>query len=199
MMNKLFSLSLAFIFCSFIIAGCGGGQSDTNTGQENMNENETTAQNEMDTDTRTINVIGIDRLKFVVTEQKEGLQTGEEIEYKGNTYYVLEGITAQAGEKLTVTLKTLSDLPASAMAHNWLLLEQDTDASAFAQASMQAKDNDYVAPGMEDDWIADTGLVTGGETKSVTFTVPQQTGAYEYICTFPGHFSAGMRGTLTVE
>lgn len=194
-MYKLFSFSIAIALFSFILAGCGG-KSDTNTAQ---NENGSEATPQSSEAARTIDVIGIDQLKFVVAEQKEGLQTGAEIEYKGNTYYVLEGFTVQAGEEITVNLKTISDLPASAMAHNWLLLEQGTDPAAFAQASLQAKDNDYVAPNMEDQWIADTGLVGGGETKSVTFTAPETTGEYEYICTFPAHFTAGMRGTLTVE
>lgn len=196
-MHKLFSLSVAVLFFSFVLAGCSGGESDTNTEQNEMNGQQATSQN--DEGTRTIDVIGIDKLKFVVAEQSEGVETGEEITYKGNTYYVLEGFTAQAGQKVTVNLKTISDLPATAMAHNWLLLAPDADPAAFAQASQSAKEHDYVAPDMEDKWIADTGLVGGGESKSVTFTAPEEAGDYEYICTFPAHFTAGMRGTMTVE
>jgi len=134
----------------------------------------------------------------VVAEQQEGLQTGEEIEVKGTTYYVLEGITAEAGEELTLTLKTISNLPAQAMSHNWLMLEMGSDAKAFNDASIQAKDNDYVAQDIEDQVIIDTGLVGNGESKSITFNAPDETGGYDYICTFPGHF-ASMNGTLTVE
>lgn len=147
---------------------------------------------------RTINVIGIDQLKFVVAEKSDGLQTGEEVTVNGKTYYALKGITAQAGEKITVTLKAISKMPAKAMAHNWLLLKKDSDPEAFTKASLQAKDNDYVAKEVEDLVITDTGLVSGGKSKSVTFKAPEQTGKYDYLCTFPGHFAAGMRGTLTV-
>jgi azurin len=52
---------------------------------------------------------------------------------------------------------------------------------------------------MEDQVIIDTGLVGDGETQSITFNAPDEQGAYDYICTFPGHFTAGMKGTLTVE
>jgi uncharacterized cupredoxin-like copper-binding protein len=33
----------------------------------------------------------------------------------------------------------------------------------------------------------------------VTFTVPKKPGVYTFICTFPGHFAGGMKGTLTVK
>jgi uncharacterized cupredoxin-like copper-binding protein len=29
--------------------------------------------------------------------------------------------------------------------------------------------------------------------------VPKAPGSYPYVCTFPGHFQAGMRGTLEVK
>ena len=38
-----------------------------------------------------------------------------------------------------------------------------------------------------------------GETVEVTFDAPKAPGVYTFICTFPGHFLAGMKGTLTVK
>jgi len=52
---------------------------------------------------------------------------------------------------------------------------------------------------MTDQIIAHTDLAAGGETVEVIFTVPEETGDYPFICSFPGHFSAGMTGTLAVE
>ncbi len=37
-----------------------------------------------------------------------------------------------------------------------------------------------------------------GETTSGTFTVPDQPGTYQMVCSFPGHMQAGMTGTLEV-
>lgn len=37
-----------------------------------------------------------------------------------------------------------------------------------------------------------------GETTSQTFTVPDQPGTYQLICSLPGHMQAGMTGTLEV-
>ena len=46
--------------------------------------------------------------------------------------------------------------------------------------------------------VSNTKLVNATETDSVSFTAPAA-GTYTYLCTFPGHFIAGMKGTLTVK
>lgn len=108
-------------------------------------------------------------------------------------------ITAKPGEKITLKLTTVSKLPKAAMAHNWVLMQKGTDLEDFANKSVMARDNGYIAPELEDQVIAATDLAGGGETVEVTFTVPEAKGDYTYICSFPGHFLGGMKGTLTVE
>jgi azurin len=49
------------------------------------------------------------------------------------------------------------------------------------------------------DVLASTALAGPGETVEVTFKVPAKAGAYPYLCTFPGHFAAGMKGEITVK
>lgn len=190
--------SLSALLLAFVMIGCSGG-SDTEPQSGTEAEAQQDQEEQSMSQPNTINVYGLDRMKFAVRQQRDNLQTGQEITVNGTTYYILEGITAQAGQELTIKLETISTLPASAMSHNWLLLQMNTDVQAFSSASSKAKDNDYVAADMEDRVITDTGLVGGGESASVSFTVPEQTGQYDYLCTFPGHFTAGMRGTLTVK
>jgi azurin len=125
---------------------------------------------------RTIEMIGTDNMKFSVTS-----------------------IEAEAGEEITIKLTTKSQIPKMAMAHNVVVIDKDADVGAVAQASMQARDNDYISPEYKDEIVAATGLAGGGETVEVTFTVPEEPGNYEYICSFPGHFQAGMKGVLTVR
>jgi azurin len=122
-----------------------------------------------------------------------------EIEAKNSLRFSEESIMVKPGEEVTIKLVNNSKLPASAMAHNWLLLKTDADAQKIDEAAAQAKGNDYVPSDMSDQIIAHTGLVAGGESDTVTFTAPEEPGDYEYICTFPGHFAAGMKGTLTVK
>jgi azurin len=52
---------------------------------------------------------------------------------------------------------------------------------------------------MKDKVLAATKLAGNGETVEVTFDAPKTPGVYDFICTFPGHFAAGMKGTLTVK
>jgi uncharacterized cupredoxin-like copper-binding protein len=40
--------------------------------------------------------------------------------------------------------------------------------------------------------------VKPGETITGTFTVPEETGSYQVICSMPGHLQAGMSGTIIV-
>lgn len=106
----------------------------------------------------------------------EGLQTLK---------FSVDHISAKPGEKLTVKLTNKTSLPPEAMSHNFVLLKKDADSGAFANAAINAKDNGYIPKDMMDKVIVHTELVAGGETKSVTFTVPQETGDYySYICTF---------------
>jgi uncharacterized cupredoxin-like copper-binding protein len=44
-----------------------------------------------------------------------------------------------------------------------------------------------------------TTLVGPGETAEVTFKVPSAPGSYTFLCSFPGHFVAGMKGMLVVK
>ncbi|MBD3275264.1 MAG: hypothetical protein GF372_08135 [Candidatus Marinimicrobia bacterium] len=126
---------------------------------------------------RTIKIEGNDQMQYSVTE-----------------------IQASPGDTLKIQLITVSNLPDAAfMSHNWVLLKKDANVQSFVNASIRAESNGYVAPNKKDDIIALTGLADKGETTEVTFAVPSEPGEYTYVCTFPGHFDAGMVGTLIVS
>jgi len=127
-------------------------------------------------DVRTIEVVGADNLQFDVTL-----------------------IEAEPGETLRIVFTTVSNMPPQAMSHNLVIMDLETDLDAFAMASMMAADNDYIAPDYEDQIIAATEMVGGGESSTIEFTVPETPGDYDYVCTFPGHFQAGMVGILRVQ
>ena len=124
------------------------------------------------------------------TIEVEGLQT---------LRFSVDHISAKPGENLTVKLTNKTSLPPDAMSHNFVLLKKGADPGAFANAAVNAKDTGYIPKDMTKEIIAHTDLVAGGQTKSVTFTAPREAGDYTYICTFPGHYAAGMKGTLTVK
>jgi azurin len=125
---------------------------------------------------RTVEITGSETMKYSVTE-----------------------ITAKPGEKLHVVLKALGSMPKIAMAHNFVLLKAGVNPQDFANAAMNARATDFVPAEMKDKIIAHTTLVGGGETADVTFTAPAKPGTYTFLCSFPGHFSQGMTGKLTVK
>ena len=42
-------------------------------------------------------------------------------------------------------------------------------------------------------------LLGSGESDTIEFTAPNTSGDYEFLCSFPAHLFAGMRGVMTVE
>lgn len=178
---------LPFILSAMIliVTACGG-ESDT------QQETETA---ESDDGVRTVEMIGTDDMKFVVEEEQDGITTGN----AAGDYLLLESISAEPGEEIRVRLTTESDLPPTAMSHNFVLLTLSADVDAFISAAGRAKDNDFIPADMDDQIVTTTDLAGGGETVEVTFTAPEEPGDYEYICSFPGHYAGGMKGILTVE
>ncbi|WP_020403962.1 plastocyanin/azurin family copper-binding protein [Gracilimonas tropica] len=147
---------------------------------------------------RTIDITGTDQMKFVVEEEGEGLATGSSIKtFNGKSYLMLNQIQAKPGELLKIRLRTLSQLKPQMMAHNWVLLDQGVNAQAFVNAA--SRENDYIPSTREKDIIANTGMAAEGETVEISFTVPDEPGRYEFLCSFMAHFAAGMRGQLIVQ
>ena len=125
---------------------------------------------------RTIEIKGTDDMKFSVTS-----------------------ITAKPGEQLRIVLTTVGSMPKMVMAHNWILLKLGADEAAFINASALARQTEFIAPAQKANVIASTKLAGAGEKVEVTFTVPKQAGKYPFVCSFPGHWAAGMKGVLTVK
>ena len=125
---------------------------------------------------RTIDIVANDEMKYSVTT-----------------------ITAKPGEQLRVRLIARGVVPKIAMAHNFVLLKPGTNELKFVEAGAAFRDQDFVAPTMKASVLAKTTLAGPGETVQVVFTAPAKPGSYSYLCTFSGHFQAGMRGVLIVK
>lgn len=122
-----------------------------------------------------------------------------EIQVGDNMRFTPSRIDARPGERIHVVLKDVGTMPKTAMAHNFVLVRKGVDPRAFADKSATARDAGYIAPALRSQVLAATNLVGPGETAEVTFTAPQQPGDYTFLCSFPGHFVVGMRGTLVVS
>jgi azurin len=107
-------------------------------------------------------------------------------------------LRVKAGDKVKVSLKVVSAMPKMVMAHNFVLLKAGADAAAVATAGAAARDTAHISPKSKPQILAASALAGAGETVDVEFTAPAA-GKYQFICTFPGHFQAGMVGQLIVE
>lgn len=113
--------------------------------------------------------------------------------------YNITQFTVKAGQKVRIELEHVGQMQRAAMGHNVVVTEQGTNVMQFAmQAGSAGLDNGYLAESQMDKVIAHTEMLGGGETDSVTFTAPEQTGDYPYLCTFPAHYTQ-MQGTMAVE
>ena len=108
-------------------------------------------------------------------------------------------IEAAPGQKISVTLKNTGTSPKASMGHDFLVLKKGVNMMAFLDAGAMDAAHEYVAPAMEKDVLARTKLLGPGESDTVTFTAPYVPGDYDFICSFPGHATQGMKGILAVK
>lgn len=118
------------------------------------------------------------------------------IEATDQMTFSLKEIKVKGGQKVKVTIKHTGTMAKDVMGHNFVLLKPGVDLAAFSQKAIKAKATNYVPDG-DPDVIAHTKIVGGGESDTVEFDAPAP-GTYEFICSFPGHYSM-MKGTFIVE
>lgn len=109
--------------------------------------------------------------------------------------YDKEVLYAKAGVTVELTLNHVGELPKEAMGHNIVILKPGTDIVTFAGKAVSAASNDFIPEG--DEIIAYTKMLGGGESDTITFTAPES-GEYEFVCSFPGHFGL-MKGKFIVQ
>lgn len=125
---------------------------------------------------RAIKIQGDDKMQFSITK-----------------------IEAKPGEQLEVSVSAKGSMSKAEMAHNFVLLAKGANVDAFVMAAAMARKTEHIPAAKKADILAHTGLAGNGETVSVTFAAPTEPGEYTFICSFPGHFAAGMRGVLIVK
>lgn len=135
------------------------------------------------------------------TQDKPAASAVRTVELTGgdDMKYSVTSIPAKPGETIKIRLVSKGTLPKIAMAHNFVLLKLGAKQIDFVNAAALARATDFIPADMKDQVLAATTLAGPAETVEVTFKVPTAPGSYPYLCTFPGHFAAGMKGTLVVK
>lgn len=169
-------LGLAGVGAGTFLAACGGGsESPTDEAASQAGETDTAEATPAGEADRT------------VTLHPEG----------NNMRYRETEFTVAPGETVEIVFENTATSPS--MQHNVVVLNSTEDEvfQRVGEAGMQAGSaNDYVPE--DDAIIAHTPMSKPGETVSTTFTTPEETGDYGYVCTYPGHW-ATMQGTMHVE
>jgi azurin len=108
--------------------------------------------------------------------------------------YAPAALNSPASGEVKVTFKNGS----AAQKHNWVLVKGgDAEAQKVDDAAAAAGEAAGYIPS-DPNIIASVKLLNGGESGTATFAAPAA-GSYTFLCTFPGHYVAGMKGTLTVK
>ncbi len=154
---------------TLVVAGCNGGDSDPSTASK-----------------PSVVQVGADGVYRVALEGTDARV------FHADRFELPPGVPVEL--KLTNT----GTMPRAQMAHNFVLVADDSQLFEFNLAAGTAADTDHVPPGYDDYVLAASALAGPGETVTVTFTAPTQPGRYPFLCTFPGHYDAGMKGVLVV-
>lgn len=140
---------------------------------------------------------------LVLSLASAALAAGNTVSLKIQAYdtmkYSVNRIEAHPGERVTVELQDVGSLPKEAMGHNWILLKAGADPQAYAKAASVAKAQNYEPSALAHEVIAAIPLLGPKETGTASFVAPKAPGTYPYLCSFPGHYQAGMHGLLVVH
>jgi uncharacterized cupredoxin-like copper-binding protein len=97
--------------------------------------------------------------------------TGSLVIEMGDLYFKPNTLTAKPGQTLQITLDNRGSLE-----HNFVLYDADGQTVLFEKDAIQP-----------------------GQKVNISLKAPEKPGAYQYVCTVPGHKEGGMVGTLTVQ
>ncbi len=113
--------------------------------------------------------------------------------------FSVKRIEAQRGQIIHLQFRNVGSMPKAVMGHNWILLRAGSNAAGYAAAAIGAKSDDYQPKSLAGEVLASTPLIGPRQSADVTFAAPSEAGSYPFLCTFPGHFQAGMQGVLIVH
>ncbi|MDB4345858.1 plastocyanin/azurin family copper-binding protein [bacterium] len=123
------------------------------------------------------------------------------VEMTGNDRmkYNLETFTVPAGSPVKLLFSNVGKMPKTSMGHNVVFLAPTADEKAFVTAAASSRDSGYIPVSMKDQVLFATKMLGPGETDTVEYSAPSEPGEYVFLCTFPAHMYAGMRGVMIVE
>jgi azurin len=112
--------------------------------------------------------------------------------------YDMTAFEAKPGQKVSVTLTNIGNTPKFSMGHNCVVLDRNVNVQNFLDAASMAASTDYVPKDFKG-VLGHTKLLGPGESDTFEFSAPYIPGEYPFFCSFPGHYSQGTKGIMTVK
>lgn len=119
------------------------------------------------------------------------------VEATDNMRFNVKRIVVNGGQKVRITLKHVGTMSKDLMGHNIVILKKGVKMNDFAQKANAAKDTDYIPADSENDIVAHTKMIGGGEETVIEFDAPEA-GEYDFLCSFPAHYAL-MKGKFVVK
>ena len=153
---------------------------------------------------KKIFIIALSLIGFTVQSAKEEKKIGPikiVIESNDLMKFDKSSINVEKGKAYEITLKNVGKLPKVAMGHNLIILKPGINALTFGQALITK----YCAT-VQNEWnpvkgsmliLKQTKMLGPGEQETLKIKF-DKSGAYHYLCSFPGHFGQ-MRGIINVK
>lgn len=149
-------------------------------------------------------IISLSLIVFTVQSAEEEKKIGPikiVIESNDLMKFDKSSINVEKGKAYEITLKNVGKLPKVAMGHNLIILKPGINALTFGQALITK----YGAT-VQNEWnpvkgsmliLKQTKMLGPGEQETLKIKF-DKSGAYHYLCSFPGHFGQ-MRGIINVK
>ena len=102
------------------------------------------------------------------------------------------------GQKVSITLTNVGNTPKFSMGHNCVVLDRTVNVQTFLDAASMAAATDYVPKDFKG-VLGHTKLLGPSESDTFEFSAPYIPGEYPFFCSFPGHYSQGTKGIMTVK
>jgi azurin len=102
------------------------------------------------------------------------------------------------GQKVSITLTNVGNTPKFSMGHNCVVLDRTVNVQTFLDAASMAAATDYVPKDFKG-VLGHTKLLGPSESDTFEFSAPYIPGEYPFFCSFPGHYSQGTKGMMTVK
>ncbi|HET7002887.1 MAG TPA: plastocyanin/azurin family copper-binding protein [Puia sp.] len=175
------SLYVCVFAVTLIFISCGQSTDD----KKNSQDSSATTHSGGNAETT---VPGVEKLSFTDTIS---LKAGESMRFDNELFRV------RTGKKIKLIFTNTGKKSPASMTHNVVVLMKGTDIADFADAVHSAKNDQYVPASVAPLVIAHTGMVGGGDSETIEFTIPQS-GVYDFICSFPGHWGT-MQGKIVAK